>query len=93
MLTAVVTRAASLRGMLPAGDTVFGFACFRELLHSWGLLTREGFKAHMAGFAGRPPVKAILSMANLTFAQLAKICVPGAWLLDTTFRLIRVMQE
>ena len=46
MLTGIVTRAADLRGLLPDTGSVLGFACFRELLHSWGLLTREGFKAH-----------------------------------------------
>ena len=92
MLTGIVTRAAEARGLLPSQKSEMGFAGFRELLHSWGLLSREGFRAHMAGFAGRQQVREILTLSNVSCAQLAKLCVPGAWLLDTTFTLVQVMR-
>ena len=48
--------------------------------------------AHMAGFAGRPPIRSLLAMSDgFTKEQLRKLCVPGAWLLDTVHTLVQAM--
>ena len=48
--------------------------------------------AHMAGFAGRPPIRSLLAMTDgFTKEHLRKVCVPGAWLLDTVHTLVQAM--
>ena len=92
MLQAIILCAASERGMTPSRGVHFGLACLKELLHSYGVLTREGFAAHMEGFAGRPPIRNLLAMSGgYTVGSLRKTCVPGAWLLDTVHTLVNAM--
>ena len=79
------------RTVPPPRGAHFGLACLRELLHSYGVLLRDGFKAHMAGFAGRPPIRNLLAMEGYTTRHLRTVCTPGAWLLDTVYTLVQAM--
>ena len=92
MLQAIIIRAATVRGRAPSPGRLFGLACLRELLQCYGILSREGFAAHMVGFAGRPPIHNLLTMTGgITKELLKKLCVPGAWLLDTVHTLVNAM--